>query len=140
MSEVSVPGRRDTSVEAQSRAQGLNIGWTVFSYLLSGMAAYGLIGWLIGRAVGVSMLFPIGMLVGLAISLGFVIWRYGRPAGLGQQESPAGLGQQESPAGLGQQDSNASAGEDNDKQTGMSAAASRRASHRRGIPREEKSR
>ena len=131
MSEVSVRGRRDTSVEAQSRAQGLNIGWTVFSYLLSGMAAYGLIGWLIGRAVGVSMLFPIGMLVGLAISLGFVIWRYGRPAGLGQQESPAGLGQQ---------DSTASAGEDNDTKTGMSAAASRRASHRRGIPREEKSR
>ena len=131
MSEVSVRGRRDTSVEAQSRAQGLNIGWTVFSYLLSGMAAYGLIGWLIGRAVGVSMLFPIGMLVGLAISLGFVIWRYGRPAGLGQQESPAGLGQQ---------DSTASAGEDNDTKTGMSAAASRRASHRRGIPGEEKSR
>ena len=122
MSEVSVRGRRDTSVEAQSRAQGLNIGWTVFSYLLSGMAAYGLIGWLIGRAVGVSMLFPIGMLVGLAISLGFVIWRYGRPAGLGQQ------------------DSTANAGEDNDTKTGMSAAASRRASHRRGIPREEKSR
>jgi F0F1-type ATP synthase assembly protein I len=131
VSEVSVPGRRDSSVEAQSRAQGLNIGWTVFSYLLSGMAAYGLIGWLIGRATGVSMLFPIGMLVGLAISLGFVIWRYGRPAGLGQQESPAGLGQQEN---------NASAGEDNDTKTGMSAAASRRASHRRGIPREEKSR
>ena len=122
MSEVSVRGRRDTSVEAQSRAQGLNIGWTVFSYLLSGMAAYGLIGWLIGRAVGVSMLFPMGMLVGLAISLGFVIWRYGMPAGLGQQEN------------------NSSAGEDNDTKTGMSAAASRRASHRRGIPREEKSR
>jgi F0F1-type ATP synthase assembly protein I len=113
VSEASVPGRRDTSSEARSRAQGLNIGWTVFSYLLSGMAAYGLIGWLIGRAVHIEMLFPIGMLVGLAISLGFVIWRYGR---------------------------NASAGEDNDAKTGMSAAASRRASHRRGIPREEKSR
>ena len=131
MSEVSAPGRRDTSVEAHSRAQGLNIGWTVFSYLLSGMAAYGLIGWLIGRAVGVSLLFPIGMLIGLAISLGFVIWRYGRPAGVGQQESPAGLGQQESIA---------SADEDNDTQTDMSAGSSRRASHRRGIPREEKSR
>ena len=122
MSEVSAPGRRDTSVEAHSRAQGLNIGWTVFSYLLSGMAAYGLIGWLIGRAVGVSLLFPIGMLIGLAISLGFVIWRYGRPADLGQQEGSA------------------SADRDSDAQTGMSAAASRRASHRRGIPREEKSR
>jgi F0F1-type ATP synthase assembly protein I len=92
-------GGRDTSSEARSRAQGLNIGWTVFSYLLSGMAAYGAIGWLVGREVHVQMLFPIGMLVGLAISLGFVIWRYGRNAG---------------------------ADGDKDTETGMSAAASRR--------------
>jgi ATP synthase protein I len=81
VSHVSVRDQRDTrSEEAAGRAQGLNIGWTVFSYLLSGMAAYGGIGWLIGRAVHVEMLFPIGMLVGLAISIGFIIWRYGRPS------------------------------------------------------------
>ena len=113
MSGVSVRDQRDSSSEARSRAEGLNVGWTVFSYLLSGMAAYGGIGWLVGRAVHVPVLFPIGMLVGLAISLGFVIWRYGRNAG---------------------------AGENNDMETGMSATAIRRASHRRGIPREEKSR
>jgi F0F1-type ATP synthase assembly protein I len=113
VSDVSVRGRQDTSAEAEGRAKGLNIGWTVLSYLLSGMAAYGAIGWLIGRAVHTEMLFPIGMLVGLAISLGFVIWRYGRNAGLGENK---------------------------DMETGMSAAAIRRASHRRGIPREEKSR
>jgi len=115
---VSARDRRDTSDEARSRAQGLNVGWTVFSYLLSGMAAYGLIGWLIGRAVHVSMLFPVGMLIGLAISLGFVIWRYGRNASGGDGKD----------------------GFDNDMKTGMSAAASRRASHRRGTPREETSR
>ncbi len=113
MSGVSVRGRQDTSPDAEGRALGLNIGWTVLSYLLSGMAAYGAIGWLIGRAVHVEMLFPIGMLAGLAISLGFVIWRYGRNAG---------------------------ADENKDMETGMSAAAILRASHRRGIPREEKSR
>jgi F0F1-type ATP synthase assembly protein I len=113
VSEVSARGRRDASPDAEGRALGLNIGWTVFSYLLSGMAAYGLIGWLIGRAVHVELLFPIGMLVGLAISIGFIIWRYGRNAG---------------------------ADGDKDMKTGMSATASRRASHRRGIPREEKSR
>jgi ATP synthase protein I len=113
VSEVSARGRRDTSPDAEGRALGLNIGWTVFSYLLSGMAAYGLVGWLIGRAVHVELLFPIGMLVGLAISIGFIIWRYGRNAG---------------------------ADGDKDMKTGMSATASRRASHRRGIPREEKSR
>ena len=63
---------------AQGRAQGLELGWTVFSYLLAGMAAYGGIGWLIGRAVHVPLLFPIGMLVGLAISLGYIIHRFGR--------------------------------------------------------------
>jgi ATP synthase protein I len=63
---------------AEGRAQGLDIGWTVFSYLLAGMAAYGGIGWLVGRAVHVSLLFPIGMLVGLAISIGFIIYRYGK--------------------------------------------------------------
>jgi F0F1-type ATP synthase assembly protein I len=69
---------------AEGRAEGLNVGWTVSSYLLSGMAAYGIIGWLIGRAVHVSLLFPIGMLVGLGISIAFIIYRYGR-VGLGGQ-------------------------------------------------------
>ena len=59
----------------------------MFSYLLSGMAAYGAIGWLIGRAVHVSLLFPIGMLVGLAISIGFIIYRYGMQ-GAGTQPRP----------------------------------------------------
>lgn len=64
--------------ERDGRAMGLNVGWTVFSYLIGGMVAYGAIGWLIGKAVHVSILFPIGMLIGLAISLGYVIYRYGR--------------------------------------------------------------
>jgi ATP synthase protein I len=63
---------------AQGRAQGLDIGWTVFGYLIAGMLAYGGIGWLIGRAVHVALLFPVGMLIGLAISIGFIIYRYGR--------------------------------------------------------------
>jgi F0F1-type ATP synthase assembly protein I len=63
---------------AEGRAQGLDTGWAVSGYLISGMVAYGGIGWLIGRAVHVSLLFPAGMLVGLAISIAFIIHRYGR--------------------------------------------------------------
>ena len=74
---------------AQGRAEGLNVGWTVFSYLLAGMAAYGIIGWLVGRAVHVSLLFPIGMLVGLAISISFVIYRYGVQAAATQPKTSA---------------------------------------------------
>jgi F0F1-type ATP synthase assembly protein I len=68
-------GKRATA--AEGRAEGLNVGWTVSGYLVSGMLAYGLIGWLIGRAVHVPLLLPVGMLVGLAISIGFIIYRYG---------------------------------------------------------------
>jgi F0F1-type ATP synthase assembly protein I len=63
---------------AQGRAQGLETGYTVFSYLLAGMAAYGGIGWLIGRAVHVALLFPLGMLLGLGIAIGYIIYRFGR--------------------------------------------------------------
>jgi F0F1-type ATP synthase assembly protein I len=74
---------------AQGRAQGLEVGWTVFSYLLAGMAAYGGIGWLIGRAVHVPLLFPVGMLVGLGISLAYVIHRFGRQQTV--ERSPRGV-------------------------------------------------
>jgi ATP synthase protein I len=53
-------------------------GWTVLSYLVSGMLAYGGIGWLISRAVHSPVIFPVGMLLGLGISIGLVIHRYGR--------------------------------------------------------------
>lgn len=58
-------------------------GGTIFSYLIAGMLAYGGIGWLIGHFTHVSLLFPVGMLIGLAISVGWIIYRYGRPHELG---------------------------------------------------------
>jgi ATP synthase protein I len=72
------PRIADRSAAAEGRARGLDVGWTVFGYLIAGMLAYGGIGWLIGRAVHVSLLFPVGMLIGLAISVGFIIYRYGK--------------------------------------------------------------
>jgi hypothetical protein len=88
------PGRQQGSQPGHGRASGVlydavgepitvGTGWTVFSYLVSGMVAYGGIGWLIGHFTHVSLFFPIGMLVGLAISVGWIIYRYGRPHELG---------------------------------------------------------
>lgn len=74
--------RAQEQAAAQGRAQGLETGYTVLSYLLAGMAAYGIIGWLIGRAVHVALLFPLGMLAGLGISIGYIIYRFGRQQGL----------------------------------------------------------
>jgi ATP synthase protein I len=83
---VTPAAQAQRQAASQGRAQGLEVGWTVFSYLLAGMAAYGGIGWLIGRAVHVPLLFPIGMLVGLGISLAYIVHRYGR-----QEGSPRGV-------------------------------------------------
>jgi len=69
----AAPGTSD-----EGGPHGLGVGWTVMSYLIAGMIAYGAIGWLIGRAVHVALLFPIGMLVGLGISIGYIIHRFGR--------------------------------------------------------------
>jgi ATP synthase protein I len=79
---------------AEGRAQGLDTGWAVISYLIGGMIAYGGIGWLIGRAVHVPLLFPAGMLVGMAISIGYIIHRYGRQGqgGTGGRVSPRDRG------------------------------------------------
>ena len=57
---------------------GGNLGWTIFSYLLAGMLVYGGIGWLIGHWTGHPLIFPLGALAGLALSVGLVIHRYGR--------------------------------------------------------------
>jgi ATP synthase protein I len=91
MAGRSVAGRRHTSWESRYRSGmrerdandkrpvlGEGTGWEILSYLLAGMAAYGGIGWLLGHAVHVQILFPVGMLVGAAISLGWIVYRYGR--------------------------------------------------------------
>jgi ATP synthase protein I len=63
---------------AGAASAGANQGWAVFSYLLAGMAFYGLIGWLIGRVTHLALLFPIGMVFGLAAGITLVILKYGR--------------------------------------------------------------
>jgi len=69
---------RSREEAAEDRAQGLDTGWTMASYMISGLIGYGVIGWLLARFTHVQFLFPLGMLLGVAVSVGFVIYRYGR--------------------------------------------------------------
>lgn len=55
-----------------------NAGWSVFSYLISGMVVYGAIGWLVGRWTHLPLLFPVGMLTGLVLAIVLIVYRYGR--------------------------------------------------------------
>ena len=72
-------------------------GWTVISYLIAGIIAYGGIGWLVSRAVHSPVIFPVGMLFGLGVSLGLVIYRYGRSSSTQNQHAKETL--REEPAG-----------------------------------------
>jgi len=69
----SRPGGRDPS---QPRPP--SEGWTILSYMIGGMALYGFVGWLAARWTGWTVLFPIGMLFGLASAIALVIFRVTR--------------------------------------------------------------
>jgi ATP synthase protein I len=56
-----------------------NAGWAIFGYLLSGMFFYGALGWLADRLTHLPILFPVGMLVGLAMGIMLIVFKYGRP-------------------------------------------------------------
>jgi F0F1-type ATP synthase assembly protein I len=68
----------DRGERGGSGAPGGNAGWSIFSYLLAGMIVYGGLGWLIARWTGHSLIFPIGMFVGLALGIAGIMYRYGR--------------------------------------------------------------
>ncbi len=46
--------------------------------MIGGMALYGFVGWLIGRWTGLPVLFPVGMLAGLASAIALIIFRVTR--------------------------------------------------------------
>lgn len=59
-------------------SQQANAGWTIFGYMIAGMAFYGGVGYLISRWTHQFWIFPVGMLVGIGIGVFAVIYRYGR--------------------------------------------------------------
>jgi ATP synthase protein I len=56
-----------------------NAGWTIFSYLVAGMIAYGLIGWLVATLTHRPVFIPLGALLGLLVAIGGIVYKYGRP-------------------------------------------------------------
>jgi ATP synthase protein I len=53
-------------------------GWQILSYMLGGMILYGGIGWLVSRWTGITVLFPIGMILGIGLSVAMIIFRFTR--------------------------------------------------------------
>ena len=82
----SVAGRRHKSWASRwnggqpegAEAANRGTGSEVFSYLIAGLLAYGGIGWVVAHFTHIELFFPIGMVVGVALSLGWVVYKYGR--------------------------------------------------------------
>ena len=74
----SSAGQPDGGQSPEISAVEDNQGWSIFSYLIAGMVAYGLIGGLAAWLTHIPVLAPVGALVGLVFAIGGVVWKYGR--------------------------------------------------------------
>jgi ATP synthase protein I len=71
-------GRQSPANQENSRRPREADGWAIMSYMIAGMILYGGIGWLVGRWTGISVLFPVGMILGLALGIALIIYRVTR--------------------------------------------------------------
>jgi ATP synthase protein I len=70
------PDRPDQAQEQQPARE--SDGWQILSYMLGGMLLYGTVGWLVSHWTGIAILFPVGMILGIGLSVAMIIFRFTR--------------------------------------------------------------
>jgi F0F1-type ATP synthase assembly protein I len=70
-------GRDQPRSQTGEKLDGMNLGMRVLSYLISGVAFYGFLGWLGDHFLGTRFLLPIGIVAGAALGCYVIIRRYG---------------------------------------------------------------
>lgn len=53
------------------------MGWSVTGTLISGMAVWGGVGWLLDRWLDIRVFAPIGIILGMAVAVYVVVVKYG---------------------------------------------------------------
>jgi hypothetical protein len=72
-------GRQEQQIEQEPPRPAREAdGWQILSYMLGGMILYGGIGWLVSHWTGISILFPLGMILGVGLSVAMIIFRFTR--------------------------------------------------------------
>lgn len=71
-------GQDQPRSERGEKLDGMNLGMRVLSYLISGVAFYGFLGWLGDHFLGTGFLLPIGIVAGAGLGCYVIIRRYGR--------------------------------------------------------------
>jgi ATP synthase protein I len=75
---TAATGARPVGEEPQRSPAQENAGWTIFSYLIAGMVAYGLLGWLLATVTHTPVLLPLGTIAGLVVAIAGIAYKYGR--------------------------------------------------------------
>ena len=65
--------------QVKPASKGADEGWAVLSTLISGFVVFGGIGWLLDRWWDTHLMVPIGLIVGMALSIYAVVMQFGRP-------------------------------------------------------------
>ncbi len=69
--------------QVKPASRGADEGWAVLSTLISGFVLFGGIGWLLDRWWDTHLMVPIGLIVGMALSIYAVVMQFGRPGAAG---------------------------------------------------------
>jgi F0F1-type ATP synthase assembly protein I len=70
------------------QGSGAETGYAVIGTLISGMAVWGGVGWLLDRWWDTRVFFPVGILIGISVAIYLVVARYGGlPPAPGEQSS-----------------------------------------------------
>lgn len=71
------------------------MAWGVTGTLLSGMAVWGGVGWLVDQWLDTRVFFPVGIILGVAVAIYVVVVKYGTvdpPPGSRSSQTPGGRG------------------------------------------------
>jgi F0F1-type ATP synthase assembly protein I len=78
---------RPRPVKTAGGGSGADTGWAVIGTMISGMAVWGGAGWLLDRWLGIPVLFPVGIILGMAVSIYVVVVKYGGEPPTGSQRT-----------------------------------------------------
>ena len=93
--------------------QAMGDPWQGFGYVVSGVALYGFLGWLLDRWWGTTFMVAIGILAGAGLGIYMTFGRFGRPGGTSRDEDAGSLQDTQNT-----QDSNNSKSTDGTSETG----------------------
>lgn len=71
-------GKPDSSLIPGNEPVGMETGYRILSYIAAGLLFYGGLGWLGDKYLGTAFLLPLGLIIGLVLSMYAIIKRFNK--------------------------------------------------------------